>query len=70
MGGGGIAGVASKSEDPGIKTYNDRSKYNEWEFVYDPRKDKTNPMGAYSQGVPPGPPGMNTNTRDTSNTKK
>jgi hypothetical protein len=42
--GGGIAGVATKFEAQGIKLYNDRAKYNEWEFVYDPRKDMTNPM--------------------------
>jgi hypothetical protein len=34
-GGIGIAGVASKSEFRGIKRYNDRSKYKEWEFVFD-----------------------------------
>ena len=34
-GGIGIAGVASKSPFRGIKTYNDRTKYKEWEFVFD-----------------------------------
>jgi hypothetical protein len=38
---GGIAGVASKLESESIKVYNDRSKYNEWEFTYDPRQDRT-----------------------------
>ena len=33
--GGGIAGVASKDEHSGIKIYNDKSKHNEWEFIYD-----------------------------------
>jgi hypothetical protein len=37
--GGGIAGVASKMEQDGIKLYNDRTAYNEWEFVYDMTKD-------------------------------
>ncbi len=37
--GGGLAGVASKVEEEGIKAYNDRTAYNEWEFVYDVRKD-------------------------------
>ena len=37
--GGGIAGVASKSEARGIKVYRDRETYNEWEFVYDYRRD-------------------------------
>ncbi len=37
--GGGIAGVASKREQEGIKVYKDKTKYNEWEFVYDISKD-------------------------------
>ena len=37
--GGGIGGVASKKEQEGIKTYRDRTTYNEWEFVYDLTKD-------------------------------
>lgn len=36
---GGIAGVASKREAESIKVYNERTKYNEWEFVYDVRQD-------------------------------
>jgi hypothetical protein len=35
-----IAGVASKFEADAIKVYNDRSRYNEWEFVYDYRQDQ------------------------------
>lgn len=38
--GGGIAGFASLAESPSIKVYNERQKYNEWEFVYDMKKDK------------------------------
>ena len=38
--GGGIAGFASTFEAPSIKVYNDRQKYNEWEFMYDMKKDK------------------------------
>lgn len=38
--GGGIAGFASTFEAPSIKIYNDRQKYNEWEFIYDMKKDK------------------------------
>jgi hypothetical protein len=45
--GGGIAGVATKYKGPSIKIYNDRQKYQEWEFVYDPKKDK-----ALMQGMP------------------
>jgi hypothetical protein len=37
--GGGIAGVATKVDGEGIKVYNDRSKYKEWEFIYDLSKD-------------------------------
>lgn len=32
----GIAGVASTFEGTSIKTYNKRTKYKEWEFVFDP----------------------------------
>ena len=39
LGGAGIAGVASQLEAEGIKIYNDRTKYNEWEFTYDARQD-------------------------------
>jgi len=53
----GVAGVASKLEADSIKVYNDRSKYNEWEFLYDPRTDR---MFAGTQGTPGGqlPPGQ------------
>lgn len=37
--GGGIAGVASKVKEEGIKVYNDQTAYNKWEFVYDITKD-------------------------------
>jgi hypothetical protein len=46
--GGGIAGVASKVEQDGIKTYNGRTSYDEWEFVYDMSKD---PMRGGNQGL-------------------
>jgi hypothetical protein len=35
----GIAGVASKAEQFGVKVYKGKSNYNEWEFVYDYRQD-------------------------------
>src|SRR6185312_7977744 len=38
--GGGIAGVASTAEAEGIKVYNDKTNYKEWEFIYDYTKDK------------------------------
>ena len=37
--GGGIAGVASKREQDGIKLYHDQKPINKWEFVYDITKD-------------------------------
>ncbi|MGH9667514.1 MAG: hypothetical protein ACRD9L_24085 [Bryobacteraceae bacterium] len=52
---GGIAGVASKDADIGIMRYHDRKKYNEWEFVYDYKKDRT--LGAVAgTGAPQAPP--------------
>jgi hypothetical protein len=53
--GGGIAGVASKLKAEAIKVYNERSKYHEWEFVYDFRKDASGArlgLGMGTQGVP------------------
>ena len=41
--GGGIAGVASKAENEGIKIYRKKTKYKEWEFIYDPKQDMTSP---------------------------
>jgi hypothetical protein len=43
----GIAGVASKFKGPSIKAYRERTKYQEWEFVYLPN---TNQPGANQQG--------------------
>jgi len=37
--GGGIAGVASKSKGPTIKTVNDQTDRSLWEFVYDMRQE-------------------------------
>ena len=48
--GGGIAGFASTYEAPSIKVYNERQKYNEWEFIYDMKKDKRL-MGAAAGGM-------------------
>jgi hypothetical protein len=67
MGGGGsgstefgalIAGVASKSEGEGIKTLDGRSKYKEWEFIYDMRKDMMGAAGVPARGVQPQQPNM------------
>ena len=48
--GGGIAGVATKHKGPSIKIYDERQKYQEWEFVYDPRKEA-------AKNMPQGPTG-------------
>ena len=50
---GGIAGVATKAEEFGVKVYQQREMYNEWEFVYDYRG-----VGAGAQQPlgPSGPP--------------
>lgn len=55
FGGAGIAGVASNATGSGIKRYNERSKYKEWEFVYDYRK----PAKGAQKGVT-GVGGLNT----------
>lgn len=47
--GGGIAGVASKKDAQGIKIYNERTNYKEWEFLYDPTQDAMAQAG--KQGV-------------------
>jgi type II secretory pathway pseudopilin PulG len=39
--GAGIAGVATTHEGEGVKVYNERTLYKEWEFLYDPRQDAT-----------------------------
>ncbi|HEU5022760.1 MAG TPA: hypothetical protein VFT60_12745 [Bryobacteraceae bacterium] len=67
--GAGIAGVASKKEGESIKTVNDHTKYNEWEFVYDITKDPARQMqgrpgaagasGAQGRGGGNNSPGIN-----------
>ena len=57
----GIAGVASKSEATGVKVYNGKKTYNEWEFVYDYRQNPgaDGVAGGLQLGVPnqvPNPP--------------
>ncbi len=48
--GTGIVGVASKFEGDSIKIYNERQKYDEWEFVYDPQKDPRNKANTPQKG--------------------
>jgi type II secretory pathway pseudopilin PulG len=38
-GGGPIVGVASNSKDPTIRIYNKKTKYDEWQFIYNPMMD-------------------------------
>lgn len=42
FGGGAIVGVASLSQDPTIRIFNKKQKYNEWVFVYSPMLDRQN----------------------------
>lgn len=60
---GGIAGVASKAEERGVKIYKEREVYNEWEFVFDYREAQGmgGGMGAMGGGGMPmqgGQPGL------------
>jgi type II secretory pathway pseudopilin PulG len=50
----GIQGVVSKSNATSIKTYNGRTKYNEWAFVYVATAQRVGPGGGQQPGVPPG----------------
>lgn len=61
--GGGIAGIASKYDAEGIKIYNEKTNYKEWEFVYDPAKDLKKAQGQVPGQMPgllPGQPGQGT----------
>lgn len=49
--GGGIAGVASTLEAEGIMIYNERTKYNEWEFLYDYREEQASRGAAAARGA-------------------
>jgi hypothetical protein len=60
--GGGIAGVASTFDGPSIKIYRERSKYNEWEFVYNPLANQPKlPNGAANPLGPLGQTGQQSN---------
>jgi hypothetical protein len=50
--GPGIVGVATKHEGVGIKVYAERTKYQEWEFVYDPKEEKAPNMAGNQQQQP------------------
>lgn len=63
--GGGIAGVASKYESEGIMVINQRTKINEWEYIFDPTKYRAppNPI-AGAVGTPQQPMGQGNNTNN------
>jgi hypothetical protein len=60
-GSAGIAGVASTFKGPSIKAYKERTKYQEWEFIYEPAVNQpgapgqagANPLGANPSGANP-----------------
>ncbi len=55
-GSAGIAGVASTFKGPSIKAYKERTKYQEWEFVYEPAVNQPGApgqAGANSPGANP-----------------
>jgi hypothetical protein len=64
----GIAGVASTAKGPSIKRYKERSKYNEWEFVFEVQQQGANGRPGGQQGPLPGglPGAPGTNTTPTS----
>jgi hypothetical protein len=66
--GGGIAGVASKFKGPAIKTYKKRTKYQEWEFVFEPTNQLAGAAPAGTQANPNGanPNGLNPNGQSPS----
>ena len=49
--GGGVAGVATKLEADSIKIYNERAKYQEWEFLYDVRQEQMQQTAAAARGA-------------------
>jgi hypothetical protein len=55
FGGAPIVGVASLSKDPTIREFDNKKKYNEWQFVYDPTFDRgfliTTPYQPSIQGL-------------------
>ena len=62
--GGGIAGVASKYEAEGIMVINQRTKINEWEYIFDASKWRAPPnpvSGAVGNPIQPTGPGNNNN---------
>ena len=61
----GMAGVASTVDSDGLMLYGDRSNYREWEFTYDPTKDRPrqdprNMLVGNQMGTPSSTPGAAT----------
>lgn len=69
--GGGVAGVASKYEAEGIMIINQRTKINEWEYIFDQSKYRvppnplSGPVGTQQPQMPGGPGGTNPATPQT-----
>jgi len=64
---GPIVGIASTSDKTGLKEINGKTKYSDWEFVYDPTLDPTR-GGANGQGQGNnGQPGNNNGGRGPNN---
>ncbi len=60
FGGGPIVGIASSSKKGSIKELNQKTHYNEWEFVYDPKTDINGGVGSpIGPGTGIGIPGAN-----------
>jgi hypothetical protein len=60
--GGGIAGVASKYEAEGIMVINQRTKINEWEYIFDASKWRAPPnpvSGSVGNQIQPNGTGNN-----------
>jgi type II secretory pathway pseudopilin PulG len=58
FGAGGIIGVVSKSKETSIRTYNGRTRYNEWMFVYAGQRGQPGGAPGFPGGQPrPGLPG-------------
>ena len=53
FGGGGIIGFASTSKKTSIKEFNEKSEYDQWYFVYDPRLEPQGPnqIGSANGGL-------------------
>jgi type II secretory pathway pseudopilin PulG len=67
LGGGPMLGVISKSKAEGIHSFNDKSHYNEWYFIYDPSQDRTTADGSTLQLKGPYNPNLALGATSTSN---